>query len=660
MIRNTRILLVEDNPGDARLIREMLAEVEGASFEIDWASQLSTGLEKLVRSEIDLVLLDLGLPDSHGLDTFVKAYSHAPQIPFVVLTGLDDETVALKAVRQGAQDFLVKGQTDSGLLLRAIRYATERKRIEEKLRLANEELRREIEERRAAEMAVEAERQRLFALLDSLPAMVSLIGPDFSLLFGNRVFGELFGNWHGKHCFEAVFGKKEPCQACPAVQVMENRTLCMKVMTIPVNGRVFNIYKYPFTDVDGSPLVLSLGIDVTERKEAEEALKAERQRLYALLDGLPGLVYLKAPDFSIKFANRVFREICGEWEGKNCYEAIFNRESPCETCTHFRVLQTGEPTVKEATYAASNRTYQVYSYPFADVDGASLVLTLGIDISERKEAEREVERLASFPELNPHPVFEVNGEGVITYRNAATTKALEELEVKGDGKLFLPEDYEIILQAVRGTESRKFYREVQIKDAVFEEYIDVIPRFDVARIRAYNITARKRAEEGLRQSQARLAKAQRLARLGNWEWDLQSDEMIWSEEVYRIFGADPNKITPSPGMMIRSLHPEDEARVRERLKEALAGMKPFNLVSRLIRHDCSVRYVHFQAEVTQDEQGQPGRMLGTAQDITERRIAEMRLRDSEERFRAIFEAAAMGIALTGIDGGFLSANKAFQ
>ena len=194
----TRILLVEDNPGDARLIREMLAEAEGASFEIDWAPQLAAGLEKLSRGEIDLVLLDLGLPDSRGLDTFVKAYAQAPQIPFVVLTGLDDQTLALSAVRKGAQDYLVKGQTDGEVLLRAIRYATERKRIEEELRLANEELSREIEERRAAELAVEAERQRLFSLLDGLPAMVSLIAPDFSLLFGNRVFGELFGSWQGK------------------------------------------------------------------------------------------------------------------------------------------------------------------------------------------------------------------------------------------------------------------------------------------------------------------------------------------------------------------------------------------------------------------------------------------------------------------------------
>lgn len=133
------ILLVEDNPGDARLIREMLQEAEGVDCAIDWVPRLSEALEKLGRSRHDLVLLDLGLPDSRGLETFTQAYAHAPQIPFVVLSGLQDETVALNAVREGAQDYLVKGQTDSSMLLRAIRHATERKRIEEELRLANEE-----------------------------------------------------------------------------------------------------------------------------------------------------------------------------------------------------------------------------------------------------------------------------------------------------------------------------------------------------------------------------------------------------------------------------------------------------------------------------------------------------------------------------------------
>lgn len=134
----TKILLIEDNPGDARLIQEMLAEAESGSITIEWVPKLSEGLERLSRGEIDLVLLDLDLPDSRGLDTFLRAYAQAPDVPFVLLTGIDDETLALNAVRKGAQDYLIKGQVDGELLRRAIRYATERKRVEEVL-IVNEE-----------------------------------------------------------------------------------------------------------------------------------------------------------------------------------------------------------------------------------------------------------------------------------------------------------------------------------------------------------------------------------------------------------------------------------------------------------------------------------------------------------------------------------------
>ena len=127
----TRVLLIEDNPGDARLISEMLAEVRSAAFDLEWADDLSTGLERLATGGIDAVLLDLSLPDSQGLDTFVKTHIHAPQVPIIVLSGLDDEELAGKAVREGAQDYLVKGNVDTNLLVRALRYAIERKRAEE-------------------------------------------------------------------------------------------------------------------------------------------------------------------------------------------------------------------------------------------------------------------------------------------------------------------------------------------------------------------------------------------------------------------------------------------------------------------------------------------------------------------------------------------------
>jgi diguanylate cyclase (GGDEF)-like protein len=125
-----RVLLIEDNAGDARLIREMIAEEPGAAFEIECAERLAQALERLSAGGIGLVLLDLSLPDSLGLETFAKVYVHSPDVPIIVLTGNDDNNLALAAVKRGAQDYLVKGRLDRELLLRSMQYAIERKRYQ--------------------------------------------------------------------------------------------------------------------------------------------------------------------------------------------------------------------------------------------------------------------------------------------------------------------------------------------------------------------------------------------------------------------------------------------------------------------------------------------------------------------------------------------------
>ena len=134
------ILLIEDNPGDARLIGEMLVETRSALFELKWADRLSSGLEYLEAGGFDVVLLDLSLPDSFGLNTLAKVHAQAPQVPIVVLSGLDDEEMAIKAVRKGAQDYLVKGHVDGNLLERAVHYAIERKQTEEALRASRRKI----------------------------------------------------------------------------------------------------------------------------------------------------------------------------------------------------------------------------------------------------------------------------------------------------------------------------------------------------------------------------------------------------------------------------------------------------------------------------------------------------------------------------------------
>ena len=128
-----KVLLIEDNPGDARLIREMIAEDPRTPFTLHYADRLAKGLEHLSGGETSLVILDLTLPDSHGLDTFAKVYAHSPGVPIIVLTGTDDQTVALSAVKGGAQDYLVKSRLDRELLVRSMQYSIERKRYQEEL-----------------------------------------------------------------------------------------------------------------------------------------------------------------------------------------------------------------------------------------------------------------------------------------------------------------------------------------------------------------------------------------------------------------------------------------------------------------------------------------------------------------------------------------------
>ncbi len=135
------VLLIEDNPGDARLVKEMLVDAGANQFSLAHVGLISAGLSLLREEGFHIILLDLSLPDGHGLDTIKQVCAVAPHLPVVILTGLDDETIAIRAVQEGAEDYLVKGQMDSNLLARAVRYAIERKRAEESLRESEERFR---------------------------------------------------------------------------------------------------------------------------------------------------------------------------------------------------------------------------------------------------------------------------------------------------------------------------------------------------------------------------------------------------------------------------------------------------------------------------------------------------------------------------------------
>ena len=201
------VILIEDNLADTALIREMLKESRNTIFKLHNFRYLNEGLKYLEENEADVILLDLNLPDSHGLNTFQKANEKASDVPIVILSAFDDEDSAVKAVKGDAQDYLIKGKVDSSLLSRSIFYAIERKSIEaelkrhrdhleemvlertSELRETNKRLQKEIGEREKAEEEIKTSLEEKNILLEeihhrvenNLQTVSNLIGLEYDL-----------------------------------------------------------------------------------------------------------------------------------------------------------------------------------------------------------------------------------------------------------------------------------------------------------------------------------------------------------------------------------------------------------------------------------------------------------------------------------------------
>jgi PAS domain S-box-containing protein len=165
------------------------------------------------------------------------------------------------------------------------------------------------------------------------------------------------------------------------------------------------------------------------------------------------------------------------------------------------------------------------------------------------------------------------------------------------------------------------------------------------------ISERKLVEEQLKQSEGQLAEAQRLAHVGSWNWDLQSNALSWSEELYRIFGVDPQAFNPAyEDTIMWAIHAEDRALVMGIVESSLKTLEPFIFYYRILRPDGEERVIHSRGDIVSDEHGNPIRMFGTAQDVTERKRAEDELKKEKEILEKIFDNIPVMIGFVGNDG----------
>ena len=260
-----KVLLIEDNPGDIRFIQEMLGEADGARFELEHVDRLAAGLVRLAANDVGVVLLDLGLPDSQGFATFAKAYAQAPRVPIVVMSGFADEDLAIKTVQEGAQDYLVKGQINSDLLVRTIRSAIERKRAEETVRA----------------QALIFENIHDSIVMTDLEGNIIRWNPAAERMFGyykDEVFRKTLGTlttkiikgqlrdgrWAGEMGFTRKNGTEGICET----------------IVIPLQDEYGTI-----------SAVFGVSHDITDRRQSEEALRKSEQQLRLVTDHVTDVVW---------------------------------------------------------------------------------------------------------------------------------------------------------------------------------------------------------------------------------------------------------------------------------------------------------------------------------------------------------------------------------
>jgi PAS domain S-box-containing protein len=397
--------------------------------------------------------------------------------------------------------------------------------------------------------------------------------------------------------------------------------------------------------------------EIVDRKRAEEDLRQQREWLRVTLSSIGDAVMAAGTDGRITFLNPVAMTLTG-WQSQ---EALGQPIQGVFRIINERTRESAEDLVERVlnekrAVALANDTVLITkdgreipiedsAAPILDAPGNMTGIVLVFhDVTERRHAQEALRKaheraawLARFPEQNPNPVMRASADGTVLYCNPATGEHPGwSCEV---GQLLQNELLPLLRQAM--AEEKELQWDIQIEGRFYFIWITPFPEERYANIYARDITERKRAEEALQESEERLRRAQEIAHLGSWELDLVNNRLTWSDEVYRIFGLQPQEFGATYGAFLEAVHPDDRAAVDAAYSGAVReGRDNYEIEHRVVRKSTAeIRSVHERCEHVRDESGRIIRSIGMVHDITERKRTEEELRQAEEKSRLLIKYA---------------------
>ncbi len=324
-----------------------------------------------------------------------------------------------------------------------------------------------------------------------------------------------------------------------------------------------------------------------------------------------------------------------------------------------RVLADLTPIAKEVQ-AENGRWYirRITPYRTHDDRIEGVVVTF-LDVDEIKQAEAELTRVASFPMLNPNPVTETDMEGRMHFLNPSARRLFPDLEQKGADHPWLG-DWASIAHTCRESGGNLSVREVTVGERVYYQTMYCVQETQRIRIYGIDITEHNRAEVLLSENENRLKRAQEIAHLGSWELDLVGNVLTWSDEVYRIFGLQPQEFAATYEAFLEAIDPDDRQAVNAAYSGSLReGRDSYEIEHRIVRKSTGeTRYVHERCEHVKDETGLIIRSVGMVHDITEHKLADEALLRAKEEWERTFDSVPDLIAILDDQHRVIRVNKA--